>query len=125
MAPDAIGGTSRQYSRPSIYLYGSIELWFAKSPPWGLTSIFWEAGEKGALRLPSICKIEDWALAPGMHRDDIQAYLRENGLTFTVKEPSGYPTLILVPGGARISLDEDARLGAIYIPLEKHDARTN
>jgi hypothetical protein len=115
--PDTTGGTSRRYPRPSIYLYGTVELWFSRQQPWGLTSVFWAPGERGALQLPPSCAIQDWDLTPGMDREGVEAFLQENDFTYAQEtSPSGIR--LLLKGGAQITLEEKGRLYGLCVPME-------
>jgi len=82
--PDAVGGGSRKYPYPSIFLYGTVELNFDLRRPHGLIRFWWEAGEKGAFRLSSACEIVDWAFTPDWTFVQVEDYLNELDL------PRGY-----------------------------------
>lgn len=113
--PDAVGGTSRKYRRPSIWLYGPVEIYFRQSSPYDMTALFWDAGEKGPLRLPSHCVVEDWDLQPGMARTELEAWLQAHGLVAIVHALGQETSITLVlSSGVRITLDDNDRLYSIY-----------
>jgi hypothetical protein len=114
--PDAVGGTSRQHHRPSVWLYGSIELYFRQESPYDFHAVFWDAAEKGPLRLPTRCVIEDWELSPGMALPEVDAWMRRRDIAVVeVDIPPESPTTVLVlSSGVRITFDERERLYALY-----------
>ena len=112
--PEDTGGTSRKYPRPTIYVYGSIELFFAQKAPVFCQAIYWYA-HRGEFRLTSGDVVEDWGLTPGMRRAEIEAYLRQAGLEFSC--PMRHSTVaaetLVLPSNVTITLDEDAILYSI------------
>jgi hypothetical protein len=114
--PDAVGGTSRKYTRPCVWLYGSAEVYFRQQPPHDFLAVLWDAGEKGPFRLPAHCIIEDWTLLPGMARPMVESSLRNMHLAgVEVHEPPQTLTAMLVlSSGVQISFDEYGRLYSIH-----------
>ena len=112
--PDDMGGTSRKYPSPTIYVYGSVELFFAQKAPVFCQAIYWYA-HRGEFRLTSGCVVEDWGLTPGMRRAEVEAYLRQAGLEFS--SPTKHSTVVaetlVLPSGITITLDDDAILYSI------------
>ncbi|MBW3624140.1 MAG: hypothetical protein KY468_12100 [Armatimonadetes bacterium] len=107
--PEEAGGTSRKYPRPSIYLYGTLELFFRQARPADLIDVYWEAGERGELRLPPCCTLQDWALFPGMRREDVEVVLAGNRCEFFCPpnlQWAGTQTLILT-SGVHITFTDD------------------
>lgn len=111
--PDATGGVSRRYPRPSIYVYGSVEVHFCQRPPHEIIGIFWEVGERGALQLPSPYVIADWGITPGMRKAEVEAYLHAQRLGFEYA-PHQPPSTFMLPSGVRITFNESGCLDSIY-----------
>jgi hypothetical protein len=113
--PDDVGGTSRKYRRPCIWLYGSIELCFRQSLPQDFYGVFWDAAEKGPVRLPAHCVIEDWELLPGMPRPEVESWLLCKGIEIAdIHPPPKSPTTVfLLYSRVRISFDDQEHLYAI------------
>jgi hypothetical protein len=112
--PDERGGTSRKYPRPFIYLYGTVEVWFQQQRPGTLTNVYWEAGERGSLRLPSRCTIQDWPLEPGMGQVEIEDYFKRNGFVFSYPEAlNAVASTLMLSSGVQITLDETEILSSI------------
>lgn len=77
---------------PNIYVFGTVEVWFTRRPHYGMTSIYWEAGEKGKFHLPPGCETEDGALVPRMTLAEVEAFLSDNALSFApLRIPALYP----------------------------------
>lgn len=91
---------------------GTVELWFSREAPYRLCGIFWEAGDKGELRLTPDCRVLDWGLKPGMTREMVTAWLSGHGLSFEERVVAGFERLQL-PAGISISWDEAGSLNAI------------
>jgi hypothetical protein len=85
--PDAMGGTSRKYPEPSLFLYGTVELWFRQQRPHDLTGFWWEAGEKGEFRLSPVCIILDWEFTPDWTFAMVEDYLNDLGLAREYRDP--------------------------------------
>lgn len=79
-APDDTGGESRRYPRPSIFLYGTVEIYFQQQPPGDLTGLGWDAGAKGRFHLTEDCAILDWEFTPEWTLAQVQDYLRERDI---------------------------------------------
>ena len=81
-----------------------------------MTAIFWEAGEKGRLRLPSCCEIEDWDFTPIMRQSEVEAFLRDNELPFEHSDPLSTPETValILPTGIHIHFDENGQLHSVY-----------
>ena len=113
--PDDVGGTSRKYPRPCIYVYGAVELYFQRQRPFSLTTIHWEAVERGEFCLSERCVVQDWDLTPGMAREQVEAFLRSHELAFQRQEHPSLPTTdLLLPSGVKLSFDENGQLYSIY-----------
>ncbi len=78
--PDDVGGTSRRYPRPSIYVYGSTKLFFSRSRPARCHSLWWYA-HRGVFRLAGDGAGEQ-LLSPGMQRPEVEARLKSAELMF-------------------------------------------
>lgn len=113
--PDAMGGTSRKYRRPCVWLYGSIELYFRQPDPQDFQGVFWDAVEKGLVHLPAHCLIEDWELSPAMARTEVEAWMRnkEIGIRETRTQPKSPTTVLILSSGVQITFDKSERLYAI------------
>lgn len=114
--PDAFGSISRKYPRPCVWLYGSVELYFRQKAPHDLRAVFWDAKEKGPLRLPAHCVVEDWALSSAMARSDIESWLQSIHLAVVkAHSPPASPTTVLVlSSGVNLTFDERERLYSVY-----------
>lgn len=112
-APDDVGATSRRYRRSSIFRYGMFEVWFTKSPPQKLTSVFWEAGEIGDLRLPPHCDLEDWELYSGMTQQEVEGILSKYDLAFECGTALQI-TMLRLASGVVITFEESGGLSSIY-----------
>lgn len=109
--PDDVGGTSRKYPRPSIYVYGSVEVFFTRTRPARCVGIWWYA-HNGPFRLTA-SESGEHLLSPGMRREEVEARLTNAGLAFhgpTPEEGIG-PTLMLA-NGVTVILDDDGLLYA-------------
>jgi hypothetical protein len=95
-APDDTGGTSRRYPRPSIFLYGTVEIWFRQQPPGDLIGVWWEAGDKGVFHLTDDCVILDWVFTPEWTRARVEGYLRDKEIHF--ERGNTVPSLLLTSG---------------------------
>jgi hypothetical protein len=117
--PDGMGNTSRKYRRPNIYLYGTVEFWFQRQAPYGLYSVFWESGDKGAFRLPETCVVEDWDFTPALHFEQVEDYLNEQGYRFEYVDcwDDPRPPDLLLPSGVQITFDDEGRLFAVSASL--------
>ncbi len=115
--PDAVGGESRKYRKPSIFLYGTAELHFDQQAPHCLTSFWWEAGEKGEFRLSPVCEILDWAFTPDWTFAQVDDYLDAHDLLREYPESPSYDetmsSLIVRESGVRISF-HDGKLYGIW-----------
>jgi len=113
--PDAVGGGSRKYPHPSILLYGTVELNFEPLRPHGLTSFWWEAGEKGAFRLTAACEVVDWAFTPEWTLVQVEDYLNALDLPCEYPEmPSSEESatpVIVRESGVRISFNSGKLYG--------------
>lgn len=111
--PNATGGESRRYPYPSLLLYGTVELNFEQKQPWGLTSLWWEAGEKGAFQISPACEILDWAFTPAWSFAQVDAYLEELALPRTYPAAPGEEMMagIVLESGVRISFREGKLYG--------------
>jgi hypothetical protein len=128
--PDAAGNTSRRYPRPSLFLYGTVELNFRQQAPHELVSLWWEAGEKGTFRLTPACEIVDWAFTPDWTFAQVEDYLHERGLTFGYADPPraardedspAVPNLTL-PSGVRINFANGRLYGVWAMSSAEEDA---
>lgn len=110
--PEDVGGTSRKYCKPLIYLYGSVEIHFdPKSRTCVL--IYIECPIWKELRFPSHWEIMDWQLKPGMKREEIERILVKTDLQF--KYDICYNQFIILSSGVTIGLDEDNVLFCISV----------
>ncbi len=114
--PDATGCTSRKYPQPSIFLYGTMELWFRQERPQDLTGFWWEAGDKGEFRMAPVCEIQDWVFTPEWTFDKVEDYLNKLALPHEYRDPPGdsdaAPTIAL-ESGITISF-ESGRLYGVH-----------
>lgn len=85
--PDITGGTSRKYRQSSIFLYGTVELWFRQVFPQDLTGFWWEAGEKGVFHLTTACEIADWAFTPTWTFEQVNDYLNNLAVEYQYHDP--------------------------------------
>jgi hypothetical protein len=113
--PNDVGGTSRKYCRPSIWLFGSIELCFHQPDPQDFYGVYWDAVEKGTVRLPAHCAVEDWELSPGMARPEVESWLRSKKIEIAEVRtlPKSPTTVLLLSSGVQITFDEQEQLYAI------------
>jgi hypothetical protein len=114
--PDAVGCASEKHRHPTCWLYGSVELHFRHQHAYDLVSIFWDAAEKGPVRLPAHCIVADWTLASGMARPEVEFWLRDREIEFVFVHASPeFPTAaLLLPNGVQITFDAHEQLSAIY-----------
>jgi hypothetical protein len=117
--PDAVGGTSGNHRSPSIFLYGTVELWFDRRPPFGLTGVWWEPGETREFRFSYRCDIADWAFGPLWARSRVEKYLEDAGIAFA--DSPGAPDsisdrVIALANGVRLSFD-DGLLYGLHVAL--------
>ena len=119
--PDATGNTSRKYPWPSIYLYGTVELWFARPPLRGLSGVYWEAGDKGAFRLTKTCVVDDWDLSPRMQFEEVEDCLGRWGFAHKYWEawPGERPPILILPSGVKIDFDEERRLYSVCASTDR------
>jgi hypothetical protein len=115
--PDAEGGTSRRYKKPSIYLYGTVEFFFAREYPNVLTGVFWEAGEKPVLSLPSPHTVEGWEAFSRRTFEEIEDYLRDGDFLFDYKPhiPSAAYPVLQLETGARFTFNEEGSISSFYL----------
>ncbi len=73
--PDAVGGMSRKYKEPNIWLYGMVEVYFSHERPALCTGVFWDAVDKGRFRLVGTTSEEDWPWLPLMPYAEIEQWL--------------------------------------------------
>jgi hypothetical protein len=116
--PDDTGGTSRKYSHPSIYLYGTVEIWFSRTPTYGVIGIYWDVEGKGAFCLPSCCEIEDWDITPGMLQTEIELLLSEWQIPFDSHAETQFEAIETVvrwtlSSGVGLTFDGEGRLCCI------------
>ncbi len=108
--PDDVGGTSRRHPRPSIYVYGSIEL-FSRSRPAQCHGLWWYA-HRGVFRL----RADEGGgqfLLPGIQRPEVEARLKSAALLFECPphREEIAPTLVLASGVTAV-FNED---GSLYV----------
>lgn len=110
--PDDVGGTSRKYPRPSIYVYGSVELFFSQSRPARCVGIWWYA-HRGPFCLTTDATQQ--LLSPGMRREEVEARLTNAGLTFhaPAHEERIVPTLVLASGVTVVLHEDDGGLYSV------------
>jgi hypothetical protein len=112
--PDGMGTGSRRYPQPSLWLYGTVELNFRQEKPRDLTSLWWEAGNKGAFVLTSTTVIQDWAFTPDWSFAQVEDYLRELDITFDYRDsydPDGAIPDIVISNGISISFSQGRLYG--------------
>ena len=107
--PEDVGGVSRKHPWPSIYVYGSVEVFFSRGTSPLCRGIAWEAG-RGPFRLRGVDTIEDWVLAPGTRRAAVEAYLEGAGLAFLADLR---PETLLLRSGVFIAFHEDGVLDSV------------
>jgi hypothetical protein len=115
-SPDAWGGTSSRYRKPSIYLYGSVEIYFTQQSPQTLTGIFWDASEKGLFSMGEAVNCSDWDLLPDMPYPDVENYLHKNEVAFAYHEqvPETFSPALYTIADIRLIFDpETQRLSCI------------
>jgi hypothetical protein len=115
--PDDMQATTRRRRRPMIYLYGDVEICFNHFEPDQFSGISIELhGESKQVRLPAAYEVEDWDVALGMHRLEVEAFLRSHGLSFerSPRAARGTTVLLVVPGRVALTFDEEDRLHAFY-----------
>lgn len=113
-APDDTGGESRRYPPPSIFLYGTVEIYFQQQPPGDLTGLWWDAGAKGAFRLTQNCVLVDWAFTPEWTLYQVQDYLRERDIPFEchkIPSPDLESLSLILHSGVRISFQGELLYG--------------
>ena len=110
--PDDVGGTSRKYPRPSVYVFGSVEVFFTQSRPARCVGLWWYA-HRGPFRLAAT-QPDGQLLSPGMRREEVEARLTNAGLTFhaPAHEEGIAPTRVLA-SGVTVVLDEDGGLKSV------------
>lgn len=83
---DDVGGTSRKYSRPGIWKYGDVELFFDRQTE-RLSLIvinFWEPKiPTGGVGI----HLDPWIIAGGLRMSDLQAALQAEGITYEELRP--------------------------------------
>jgi hypothetical protein len=93
--PDAEGGTSRKYKRPSVWRYGTMECWFGQPYSETCKGIYIERSvPTGPFVFPASIDLIDWDLTPSSSRHEVMEYLSSNEIDFTALEP---PLRLLVP----------------------------
>lgn len=117
--PENVGGASRQHPHPSIYLYGTVEIWFPRQTPYDLTGIFWDAENKGAFRLSACCSVEDWDWMPHMHLLNVEGWLREHQVNFAdLSAPADQlPSRLILSSGVHVNFNAGGELTSIYAGL--------
>lgn len=113
-SPDRAGVTLRKSKTPRIFVYGPIELWFEATAPHGLTSLWWEADERGSLSVPKPCQIQDWAFTPDWTQEQVELYLNEHGIAFT---HHALPTALTLANGIMLTFDLAKQLTGLYMTL--------
>lgn len=110
--PDDVCGTSHRHPRPTIYVYGSIELFFTQSRPTRCVGLWWYA-HRGPFRLAEGGAGEQ-LLSSGMRQEEVEAWLTNALLTFHAPAPEEgiAPTLVLA-SGVTVILDDDGLLYAV------------
>jgi hypothetical protein len=114
--PEDTGGTSRRYRRPSIWLYGDVELHFRPEPPHACGMLFIEPHfGRHRLRLPTGWEADDWALDFGTPRAEVEAYLRVHELSFGARHvgPVTPSQIAILSSGVTLSFDEEGTLWAL------------
>jgi hypothetical protein len=78
-------------------------LYFRQPAPQDFTSVFWDAVEKGPVRFPAHCVVEDWELSPGMARPKVEAWLRSKKIEISevCTRPSRRPPSWYCPAGCK------------------------
>ncbi len=109
--PEDVGGVSRKHPWPSIFVYGTVEVFFSRRPSPLCRGIVWEVG-RGHFHLRDTDTVEDWGLTPGMRRDAVEAYLEGAGLAF-LPQGEAKREMMLLHSGALIAFDEDGVLDSV------------
>ncbi|BDI33302.1 hypothetical protein CCAX7_53530 [Capsulimonas corticalis] len=113
--PDAVGGMSRKYRRPGVYLYGSVELNVSRTNPQIYIGAHWDVEGKGEFRFSTRLEVLDWDWKPGMMREQVEAWLIEHGLAFEYQYPDiAEQQWLRVESGVEVSFDEAGVLGSVH-----------
>lgn len=113
--PDTVGGTSRKHKTPTVYLYGSVEIYVVKARSHHYMGAFWDAHGKGEFRFSSRYLLADWDLQPGDSLAKVETCIQELGLAFErwPQETSEIVYLRVLPGGAQIAVSKSEGLCSI------------
>jgi len=100
--PDAVGGTSRKYRKPSLWVYGDVELFFDRQTRRLRLMVinFWEP------KIPSggeAINLDPWVIRGGLPFSGLTRALDREGIEYRETEPVNFGTRQLSVG-SRITL---------------------
>ena len=113
--PDDVGGVSRKHPWPSIYVYGTVKVFFSRGAFPMCRGVAWQVG-RGPFRLRSADTVEDWSLTPGTRRPTVEAYLEGTGLAledYSSDRPKGES--LLLRSGVVLDFDKDGVLHSVSV----------
>lgn len=121
--PEATARKSRKNPHPVCYKYGSVEIWFSSSRPFGIWMVCCDLDE-GTFRLPARCEIEDCALTLEMHQAEIETLLSDWQMEFAsdsevLFESCETITIWTLSSGVQMNFDEQGRL--IYLSSRQRE----
>lgn len=119
--PEAVSVRPRKKSsRPIILKYFDLELWLSPSEAETCIGLYLEPETGCSPVLPAALAGSAWELPAGASREEVIAYLREQGLNFRDAELAGTTggTLVVGDRGVCVAFDDKGKLMSFYVPLE-------
>lgn len=97
--PDYVGGTSREYRRPSLWKYGDIEMYLDHETR-EVNSIVINLWKPEYPNGGYAIQLDPWIIKGGLRPDEFMRQLDKNGIDYCEVEPINYETRQLLVSSA-------------------------